>query len=140
MLILTPTCGGREHDYAMFKGTDLGKVLPVQCPVFVDSGFQGMQTDYPHLIVMIPFKKPRGGDLSEVEKKFDKVIAHCRVLSEHTIAGNKTFAMCGRYFSISTGCHGRLLHGVILWPLETSFKNGLNISGIGHAYFATSLI
>ncbi len=54
VLILTPTCTARTHDYTMFKETDLGKVLPVQCPVFVDSGFQGMPTDYPHLIVMIP--------------------------------------------------------------------------------------
>ena len=89
VLILTPTCDGRTHDYTMFKETELGKALPVQCPVFVDSGFQGMQTDYPRLIVMIPFKKPKGGDLSGVEKKFNKVIAQCRVLSENTIAGIK---------------------------------------------------
>ena len=38
---------------------------------------------------MIPFKKPKGGALSEVEKKFNKVIAQCRVLSEHTIGGIK---------------------------------------------------
>ena len=89
VLILPPTCEGRKHDYTMFKEIELGDVIPVQCLVFVDSGFQVMQTDYPHLIVMIPFKKPKGGALSEIEKKFNKIIAHYRVLSEHTIAGIK---------------------------------------------------
>ena len=115
VLILTPTCEGREHDYTMFKETELGDVIPVQCFVFVDLGFQGMQTDYPHLIVMIPFKKPKGGTLSEVEKKFNKVIAQCRVLSEHTIAGikrlrcvadifrNKRSAMADTFMELACG-------------------------------------
>ncbi len=68
-MILTPPCDGRMHDYTLLKATDLRAVIPVQYLVFVGSGFQGMQTDYPHLIVMIPFKKPKGGDLSGVEKK-----------------------------------------------------------------------
>jgi len=29
VLILTPTRGGREHDYTLFKETDLGDVIPV---------------------------------------------------------------------------------------------------------------
>jgi len=115
VLILTPTCEGREHDYTMFKETELGDVIPVQCLVFVDSGFQGMQTDYPHLIVLIPIKKPKGGDLSEVEKKFNKVIAQCRVLSENTIAGikrlrcvadifrNKRAAMADTFMELACG-------------------------------------
>ena len=115
VLILPPTCDGGTHDYTLFKATDLGKVLPVQCLVFVDSGFQGMQTDYPHLIVMIPFKKPKGGDLSGVEKKFNKVIAHCRVLSENTLAGikrlrcvadifrNKRTAMADTFMALACG-------------------------------------
>ncbi len=115
VLILTKTCEGKKHDYAMFKETELGDVIPDQCPVFVDLGFQGMETDYPHLIVMIPFKKPKGGALSEVEKKFNKVIAQCRVLSEHTIAGikrlrcvtdmfrNKRAAMADTFMKLACG-------------------------------------
>ncbi len=95
VLILTPTCDGRKHDYTMFKETDLGKVLPVQCLLFVDSGFQGMHTDYPHLIVMIPFKKPKGGALSEIEIKFNKVIAHYTGTFRTYYCGDKMVAMCG---------------------------------------------
>jgi hypothetical protein len=42
---LTSSCGGRKHDYTMFKETELVEVIPVQCCMFVDLGFQGMQTD-----------------------------------------------------------------------------------------------
>ena len=89
VLILTETGGGRAHDYSIFKDAQLGDVIPDQCTVFVDLGFLGIEKDYPHLSIIIPFKKPKNGDLSTLEKKCNKIIAQCRVLSEHAMAGIK---------------------------------------------------
>ena len=82
----------------------------------------------------------KSGVLSKVEKKFNKVIAHCRVLSERTIAGIKRLrcvadvfrsqrvAMADTFMELACG----------IWNLH--LKNGRNISSIGHVYFATPLL
>lgn len=89
MLILIGTYEGKKHDYAIFICSGLAQLIPVECNVFVDLGFQGIETDYPELSVLMPIKKPKGGTLSQVEKKINHLIAQLRVLSENTIAGIK---------------------------------------------------
>jgi hypothetical protein len=73
----------------MFKDSRLAQLIPDQCHVFVDLGFQGIETDYPELSVLMPLKKLKGGTLNQIEKKINHLIAQLRVLSENTIAGIK---------------------------------------------------
>jgi hypothetical protein len=64
VLILIGTCEGKKQEYAMFKNSRLAQFIPNRCNVFVDLGFQGIETDYPELSVLMPVKKPKGGTLS----------------------------------------------------------------------------
>ena len=57
--------------------------------VWVDLGFQGIKKDYPQLKVVIPHKKPRGGQLSVEQKAENRIISSIRVIVEHTIGGIK---------------------------------------------------
>jgi hypothetical protein len=41
------------------------------------------------LTVFCPLKKPKGGKLNSLKKRFNQLVAKGRVLSEHTIAGIK---------------------------------------------------
>ncbi len=115
VLILIGTYEGKKHDYAIFKNSRIAPLIPEQCNVFVDLGFQGIETDYPKLSVLIPFKKPKGGMLSQVEKNINHLIAQLRVLSENTIAGikrlrcvtdifrNKRSAMADTFMELACG-------------------------------------
>ena len=89
VLVLTPTAVGKTHDYALFKAAGLGDSLPKDLGTWLDSGFEGVNKDYPQLTVFCPFKKPKGGQLSALKKRFNQLVAKGRVLSEHTIAGIK---------------------------------------------------
>jgi hypothetical protein len=42
-----------------------------------------------HVLSRQPLKKPKGGKLNSLKKRFSRLVAKGRVLSEHTIAGIK---------------------------------------------------
>jgi hypothetical protein len=62
-LALSPTQPGARHDYALLKAWDFPPRLPPDVVCWTDLGFQGMKTDYPHLSIIQPEKKPKGRKL-----------------------------------------------------------------------------
>lgn len=80
---------GTTHDFKMFKESN---------PRFrefvkglADSGYQGIAKIW-HSIET-PFKKPRGGELSDEEKEFNTLLGSIRVAIEHVNAWLKRFRM-----------------------------------------------
>ncbi|OAD19993.1 transposase, IS4 family protein [Candidatus Thiomargarita nelsonii] len=62
ILVLSNTQPGKNHDYTLFK--ELNPQIPSNVMNWVDLGFQGIETDFPSLEVIIPKKKPRGKELT----------------------------------------------------------------------------
>ena len=89
ILVLSKTKPGKNHDYALFK--ELNPQIPPYVVNWVDLGFQGIEKDFPTLEVVIPNKKPRGGQLTLDQKAENTMVARVRVTSEHAIAGIKRF-------------------------------------------------
>lgn len=89
VLMLSETKAGKQHDYSIGKEEEVFSYIPKGVAVWVDLGFQGIKTDYPFLIVVIPHKKPPHGELSEELKAENRIIAGIRIIAEHTIAGIK---------------------------------------------------
>lgn len=89
--ILSETKNGSRHDYGIFKETDLGNQIPKDIVVAVDSGFEGILKDYPNLLVLIPDKKPKNGELTPQQKEDNKWISKIRVTVENTIASIKRY-------------------------------------------------
>jgi hypothetical protein len=87
ILVLSKTKPGKNHDYALFK--ELNPQIPSYVVNWVDLGFQGIKKDFPSLEVIMPNKKPRGGELSLDQKAENTMVARVRVVSEHAIAGIK---------------------------------------------------
>lgn len=54
-----------------------------------DSGFQGYAP--PSVHILMPFKKPRKGTLSELKKWFNQYVGQRRIVVEHAIRGIKRF-------------------------------------------------
>ena len=80
---------GKTHDFKMFKESN---------PRFrefikglADSGYQGISKIWSS--IEPPYKKPRGGELSDEEKKFNSLLASIRIAIEHTNACLKRFRM-----------------------------------------------
>lgn len=88
ILLLSPTCNGKEHDYAMLKKSKLPEHIPKDIFSYLDLGFKGIVKDYA-LRVLMPFRKPRTKELTGKQKKFNKKISGFRVRVENTLAGVK---------------------------------------------------
>jgi DDE superfamily endonuclease/Helix-turn-helix of DDE superfamily endonuclease len=82
---------GKKHDYGMFKELFSQKIFPKNINLWLDLGFLGIKKDYPNTTVMMPTKKPKGKELTDEEKKQNKIISSIRVLVEHAIGGIKRF-------------------------------------------------
>lgn len=93
ILVLSRTREGKAHDYGMFTQEDMGDTLPKDIPILTDRGFEGIEKDFPHLLVIKPAKKPKGGELSEKQKRRNRLISSVRILVEHAIGGVKRYSI-----------------------------------------------
>jgi|GEM_PF-3007885 len=75
------------HDFEMYKLSGLRLHDDI---LFVgDSGFQGIGDI--HLFSVTPFKKPKGGQLTEEQKEFNRSLAQYRIRIEHVNRRIKCF-------------------------------------------------
>lgn len=104
ILAVTKTTKGKVHDYQSFKDEKIASAIPKDVTVFVDNGFQGIQSDFPQLNVFMPKRKPKGKELPQQDKERNTKISRNRVLIEHVIGGIKRFrCIADTYRNIKIG-------------------------------------
>ncbi|MEH1844714.1 MAG: IS5 family transposase [Nostoc sp.] len=86
-IICTAHGKGREHDFRIFKNSQLQLREDIEC--LGDKGYQGIQKI--HNNSRIPTKKPRGGKLTHEDKNKNRELAKIRVLGEHINRKLKVF-------------------------------------------------
>jgi hypothetical protein len=98
IVFLGRTFSGRHHDYSMLK-----QELPPEfdwfsdLEVWVDLGYQGIQSDYQGDMIDIPHKKPRKSkknpepELTAAQLAANKALSQVRIFIEHAIGGMKRF-------------------------------------------------
>lgn len=86
-IIDTRFAKGARHDFSLYKHSKAE--LPAEVECLADSGYQGLLEL--HKNSRTPFKKPKGGELSEEQKQFNKELAKERVVIEHIIRHLKIF-------------------------------------------------
>ena len=92
ILHLNNSVPGRKHDYKVFQESDLPDIIPKQSKCYLDSGYQGIQKDYPDLNSVIPFKRTRNHKkLTRSEKIQNKKQRKVRVKVEHVISRLKKY-------------------------------------------------
>lgn len=73
------------HDKKALDEEELKTDIPVN--LGVDLGFEGLEI--PNVRVVLPWKKPRGKELTELQKQQNTCFARRRIKVEHAIAGIK---------------------------------------------------
>jgi len=96
ILHISKSVEGKKHDYTLFK--EHPPPIPKNIERNHDSGYQGIKKDFPELKVKIPYKKPKGGELTEAQKEYNKELRRERVVSEHTIGKMKKYEIMGSKF------------------------------------------
>ena len=87
VIFLSDTVEGKRHDKKLADETIYA--LPEGIILTQDTGFQGF--DLEGVTIMQPKKKPRGGELSDMEKHINGWIASIRIRVEHAIGGVKRY-------------------------------------------------
>lgn len=83
---------GRIHDYTLFKLSTLPKIIPKESRLYGDSGYQGIQKDFPALHSIIPFKRTRNHkELTRSEKIMNTKQRRIRVNIEHALSRLKKY-------------------------------------------------
>lgn len=99
LLHISPTVGGRMHDYKLFQRSGLPQCVPKESVLYVDSGYQGIKKDYAGLRVLLPYKRHRGKkELTRSEKIFNKKQRRVRIMVENTLAKLKKFQVLNHVY------------------------------------------
>jgi len=105
---------GAEHDKTLSDKLSTIEHLPDGCEVDADKGYQGLdkqvrlvtvidpetgkQQEMARLTVQTPYKKPKGGDLTEEQLAFNANLGAIRVRVEHCIGWAKNWAILATRF------------------------------------------
>ena len=84
-VLSTAHAKGPKHDYALFK--DAAPRCQPEVWYVADSGYQGLASRHPQSC--LPFKKPRGKELSPEQKAHNRALGHFRIAVEHVIRSFK---------------------------------------------------
>ena len=63
-----------------------------------DKGYVGLDKHYPDVPLVIPYKKPRGGELSEQQRAHNREVSRHRIVVEHTMAQLNRFTVLRQVF------------------------------------------
>jgi hypothetical protein len=85
-----PLWWGRTADITMFR-EEFGGLSFAGKRVYFDLGFCGLDAAQLGSIPIIPHKKPRGGELTRLQKLDNRALSPERVVVENAIAGAKHF-------------------------------------------------
>jgi len=105
---------GAGHDKALSDQVRTLDRLPDGCEADADKGYQGLAaqvslvsmrdaetgaiSQVPRLTVQTPFKKPKGGELSDEQRAFNRALGAIRVRIEHCIGWAKNWAILATRF------------------------------------------
>jgi transposase len=80
---------GSVHDFTLCKTSLLVLAVCLSVIILADSGYNGIQRHY--VWSLIPIKKPKGSELSDEEKAFNRELSRRRIVIENINAEIKVF-------------------------------------------------
>lgn len=87
ILFLTETVEGKRHDKKLADESHYE--LPPGSKLAQDTGFQGFKLE--NVTILQPKKKPRGEELTDLDKQINHWLSSIRIRVEHAINGVKRF-------------------------------------------------
>ncbi len=123
ILVITPTYVGKTHDFGILKEESLEDALPTKTPIYVDTGFEGLESINEDLNIRKPTKKPKGKKLNGGQTLGNRLISRERVKVEHAIGGLKRFnIVAGIFRGITHSMDMTFAIASGLWNLHLSLR------------------
>jgi hypothetical protein len=108
------TVPGGVHDLTLLRGSGLPDRLGGGEGVMADKAYVGLGHDRPGLPVVVPHKRPPGGELSDAQKGYNRRVSRLRVRVEHGFAQFSRFQALRQRFRSVMGRHTRAVRVVAL--------------------------
>jgi hypothetical protein len=89
VILLTPAKAGKIHDIRQLREETIVENIPDEVTLQGDLGFHGLHNDFVN--IELPHKKPRGKELSEIQKQENRAFSSQRVVCEHAHSGMKRY-------------------------------------------------
>jgi hypothetical protein len=89
---------GSTHDLTLLVESGVLRGLADGEAAMMDKGYAGVGKHYPAVPVVLPYKKPRGGALSDEQRGHNREVARHRVVVEHTMAQLNRFCVLRQVF------------------------------------------
>ena len=89
---------GSTHDLTLLVGSGVMGGLGEGEGAMTDKGYVGLDKHYPDVPLVIPYKKPRKGELSDEQRAFNREVARHRIVVEHTMAQLNRFTVLRQVF------------------------------------------
>lgn len=96
ILIFSTAYPGKAHDKGILNTEGWAEWIPDAVKIQGDLGFQGLQSEYVN--VEIPHKKPKGGQLTDEQKRENQALARERVTAEHAFGGLKRYGIATQVY------------------------------------------
>ncbi|CAN5577485.1 hypothetical protein BH23THE1_BH23THE1_32330 [soil metagenome] len=87
---------GRRHDYRIYKKNHPD--LPKDVLSMLDLGIVGVEKDFPEQKSLLPIKKEKDLELTEVQKEYNRNHSAKRIVIEHTICRIKKYRIMNDVF------------------------------------------
>ncbi len=98
ILDVSKTYPGSIHDKTIIDQEKTVQKFPERTCQRFDLGYQGVASEYPESYIVLPVKKPRKKELSDLAKELNQSHSRRRVIAEHGIARIKKFRICGNVY------------------------------------------
>ena len=90
VILLTKARAGKVHDKRQLSEEPVVEHIPDEVSIEGDLGFQGLQNEFVN--IHVPYKKPKGQDLSDEQKAENRDLSAQRVECEHAHGGIKRYS------------------------------------------------
>ena len=97
---------GRKHDYDIYKGGH--HVTPKKVVNVFDLGYLGVEKDFLEQLSVLPNRKKRNLELSQVEEEHNKDHSKKRIVIEHTICRLKKYRILSIVFRNKLRKHNKV--------------------------------
>ena len=105
--------GGANHDLTLTRNNGLLDLLdPGKEAVMVDSGYDGLQKDYPAHTIHQVQKARRNHPLTQEQKELNRVLGRYRIVVEHSLAQMNQFQVLAQTYRHSRDQHSDVIRVV----------------------------
>lgn len=112
---------GATHDLTLLRQSGVPDMLPAGVTVMGDTGYRGLQNDFPTRSVALPYRPKDKQPLTLEEKFHNHLISRLRVVVENTLCQLKHFQALVTRFRHSLAIHNqitRALAGIVNWRID----------------------